>query len=100
MKIKEHGKHGDLENWSLEVTCAKDCRERGEGCGCGAVLEIGAADLCLMKWYGTHFAHYYAAVRCPECGSYLEVKDVPEPVWEVLLKDKSKAVFDGVDDRI
>lgn len=91
MKVLKDGKFG--KDWKTVVKC--EGVKSMNSTGCGAELEVESKDLVPMLWYGTHFAHKYAGVKCPQCGVYSAVKDVPDSVWS---KAKSKkAVFDGTD---
>ena len=87
-------------HWKAEVTC-KGPKGTEDQKGCGAVLEIGEKDLVLRHWFGTHFRHDYAAIKCPCCGVYTGL-EVPDSVWERLdtAKNRKKSTFDGFDDRI
>lgn len=88
----------DSENWKASVICHK--RDKPDREGCGAVLEVTKADLEMLFWRGSHFPHYYAAVKCPMCGKHNVPKNIPKPVWEKFNTDKNriKAVFDGFSD--
>jgi len=97
MEIVKDGNIGNPDDWKAEVKCDKN--DKYDKDGCGAVLSIAAADLVMMYWYGSHFLHFYTAVRCPQCGKYNEVK-VPNLVWEKFntAKNQNKAIFDGFSD--
>ncbi len=90
---------GGIDNWKTEVTCKK--RAKADPDGCGAVLEVTEKDLVMMHWFGTHFQHWYAGVRCPQCGKYNSA-DVPDLIWERFdnKKRRAKSVFDGTDHSI
>lgn len=100
MDVIKDGEIGNLEDWETEITCDKknggDDKE-----GCGAVLSVNAKDPIMMWWHGTHFKHWYAAVRCPQCGKYNQVK-LPDLLWEQFntTKNKKNATFDGFKDSI
>lgn len=100
MKIVTDGQLGDPAKWTTTVKCGK--KDPPDTKGCGAEMEITATDLILMYWEGTHFTHHYAAVRCPQCGKYNRVKDVPEPIYDKLdtARNRRKAVFDGFSESI
>ena len=102
VKVVETGRIPLSKDWTTRVTCKQHSRSKKEGAGCGAVLEVGASDLMLMFWRGTHFAHYYAAVRCPCCGKYNFVHNAPKPIWEKLNtpENQQKAIPDGHDESI
>ncbi len=70
--------------------------------GCGAQMEFVERDLKLVWWHGTHFKHYYAAVKCPACGVFTATKEIPQIVWERINTEKNKreATFDGHNDSI
>lgn len=101
MKVIKNGSvvPGGIDNWKVEVTCHQRIKREKEGCG--AVLEVAKKDLVMMHWFGTHFQHWYTAVRCPQCGKYNAV-DVPDPIWQRFntKKRRARSVFDGVDDSI
>ena len=100
MKVLKDGEHGPPEDWSEELTCKK--RDKYDKKGCGAVLQVTFEDLVMMYWHGTHFPHYYSAVKCPQCGKYNATKNLPNPLW-VKFNTKArrrKAVFDGFSDSI
>ena len=101
MKVVKDGKIGDLKNWKMKLVCEKkDKYDEKEGCG--AELEITKADILIMYWHGTHFPHYYSAVKCPQCGKYIETGGIPKPLWEELAtpKNKADAIFDGFSQEI
>jgi hypothetical protein len=97
MKVIKNGSAAPdgLENWNTEVTCAK--RDKFDSKGCGAVLEVTEEDLILMYWHGTHSAHHYSGMKCPQCGKYNAVENLPDPIWNRLntKKRRAKSVFDG-----
>ena len=98
MEIVKEGSIPSPELWCEEVTCnAKDKHDKE---GCGAVLKITATDLVLAYWEGTHFNHYYTAIKCTRCLKYNRVSP-PETVWGPLHMhdNKRNAVFDGFSDR-
>lgn len=83
-----------------EVTCARYFKDRNDSDGCGVVLRVREEDLVLRYYFGSHFKHYYAAVKCPRCGKYTRVP-ITKPVWERVNTDENckKSTFDGFDDR-
>ena len=98
--------------WKAEVQCKGDGVGRendGYGAilevekndGCGAILEVEEKDLVLRYWLGTHFQHFYAAVKCPACGKYTRVT-TPDNVWERMntTKNRRKATPNGVDESL
>ena len=98
MKVIKEGNVPEI--FEQEVTCEKYFNDSYDLDGCGAVLRIQEADLVLRYFFGTHFRHYYPAVKCPRCGKFTSVK-VPSPVFERINTEESyqKATFDGFDDR-
>ena len=98
MKVLKEGSVAEI--WTAEVTCAKsDKLDKEESCG--AVLEVFEEDLVVRYWKGTHFTHHYAAIKCPRCGKYTAVKNVPISVRErVLVAKKKNATFDGFSESI
>lgn len=100
MKVLKHGKIGDLAHWKTVVSCGK--KDAYDEVGCGAELEIAKEDLVLMYWHGTHFPHYYGAVKCPQCGKYNKVKDIPDSTWGEVATPKNKkgAKFDGFSEEL
>jgi hypothetical protein len=83
------------KNWKGYVSCEKHHDHEREGCG--AVMEVEEGDLILMYWEDRSLEHFYPAVRCPLCGKYTEVKNVPMAVFERTVDSlkKGKTVFDG-----
>ncbi len=94
VKVLKDGNVG--KNWKTKVECKgiKSMKSKG----CGAELEVETDDLVPMLWYGTHFAHKYPGILCPQCGAYSAVKNVPDSVWGKV--SKKQAVFDGTDHSI
>lgn len=99
MEVVKDGKVGNPENWKTVVSCSK--KDAYDSVGCGAELEVRPNDLILMYFKGSHSNHYYTAVKCPQCGKYDRVRDVPKPIWEKIHTNanKAKAIFDGFSDR-
>ena len=92
-------KEGEVPlHFRMEVRCEKF--DNYDTSGCGAILEVKESDLVLRYWQGSHFNHYYAAVKCPCCGKYTKIK-VPSTVFERIdtAENRKKAVFDGFSDR-
>jgi len=100
MKILKSGSFKDPEKWRATVTCMK--KDKFDTSGCRAKMEIDMRDLFLMYWEGTHFQHHYTAVRCPQCGKYNRVRNVPDYVLEKVWTCEAKraAVFDGFSESI
>ncbi len=98
MEILQEGTVPAPELWHEEVTCKADDKHDTEE-KCGAVLKITAADLVLRYYKGSHFNHYYTAIRCPRCLKWSRVFP-PEVVWRPLHSDenRAKAMFDGFGD--
>ena len=91
MKVLKDGSVGDPAYWKRKVVCEKFDEYDKEGCG--AELEIGEKDLVHMYFEGEYFPHSYAAIKCPQCGKYTRVNDVPDPIWQKVKK--ITAMFDG-----
>lgn len=100
VEVVKNGKVGNPDAYKTEVKCEK--KDKFDKDGCGAVLAVTAQDLIMMYWHGTHFRHNYTAVRCPQCGKYNRVRDVPPLVWEKFntVKNREKAIFDGFSESI
>lgn len=100
MKILKDGKMGNPEHWKTKVICHK--KDKYDKDGCEAEMEVTATDLVLMYWHGTHWPHYYVAVKCPQCGKYTPPGkgNVPEPIFEKIntLENQNMAIFDGFSD--
>ena len=99
MKVLKAGRvSGSGKPWRTKVVCRK--RDQFDSEGCGAQLAVTEKDLVMMYYLGTHFQHFYAAVKCPLCGHYTAPRDIPGPVWSRLdtAAKRAKAVFDGVTD--
>jgi len=84
--------------WKARVTCKK--QDKYDSKGCEAVLEITVGDLVMLYWKGTHFTHYYAAVKCPCCGKHNAV-ELSDTIWKRfnVYANRRKAIFDGFSDR-
>lgn len=102
MKVVKDGKYGeelkiDPATWQATASCLKTDEYDKEGCG--AEMEVAFKDLVLMYWRGTHFRHYYIAIRCPQCEKYNKII-VPVPIWNKIFSDDNKkmAIFDGFAD--
>jgi hypothetical protein len=95
MKVLMVGGTEARKNWKGYLSCDK--KSDRDKPGCGAVLEVEEGDLYLMYWEDGSSQHYYVAVRCPECGKYIEAKHVPKPMVERLVNGMShgRAIFDG-----
>lgn len=88
------------EDWIATVLC--EAKDQHDPAGCGTQLEVTAKDLKLLYWKGSHFNHYYTAVKCPQCGKYNREKNVPDPIYKKMTsteRKRSKAIFDGFSDR-
>ncbi len=98
MELLKHGKFGNSDEWKQNATCEKFDRYDTEGCG--AEYSVEAGDLVLRYFKGTHFRHYYTAIRCLECNKHTRVHNVPPPILsQVLTPDNKKgATFDGFED--
>lgn len=95
---KRYVKSVSVKRWKAVVRCRKTNKHDTEK-PCGAELEIRAKDLLLMYWWGTHFAHYYAAFACSLCKKITGV-DVPEAIFDDLCKRKKRSArHDGFDVR-
>ncbi len=101
MKVIQGGTVPAPEDWVVKVTCIEKRVDKGAPKGCGAELEVNKDDVVLMKWFGTHSAHYYAAVQCPRCLKYNFIT-APNTIWKELNtpEGRAKAIFDGFDDSI
>ena len=102
MQIVKDGEVGNPDKWKAEVTCEK--KDKFDTNGCSAVLSIILKDMIMMYFEGTHFRHYYTAIKCPRCGKYNRVKDVPVPVLKKFGYDTARrrksAIFDGFSESI
>lgn len=89
----------DCKAWETEVKCQK-YDEYDDIKPCGAILKISKNDLILRYFEGSHVNHYYAAIQCPCCGKYTNIK-VPDIIWKKIFTPKKveKATFDGLSDR-
>ena len=98
MDLLKHGKYGDIKDWRQNIACVKFDKYDTEGCG--AEYSIETDDLVLRYFKGTHFRHYYTAIRCLECNKYTRVHDIPSPILSRVLTpaNKAKATFDGFED--
>jgi len=99
MKVVKEGNTPSLRKWKVIVKCSGCGTDRGKGCG--AELEVKFKDLVMMHWYGTHFPHYYIAVKCPMCFKFTSVETL-DSIWEKFNTEKNRknSVFSGVDGRI
>ena len=97
MKVIKKGKVEERKNWK-KVTCQKDDKYDKEE-GCGAILSVTVKDLVMMFFRGTHYRHYYTAIKCPQCGKHNRVM-LPDSIWRKLNteENRSKALFDGFSD--
>lgn len=87
MEIAEIGMIATPDKWSGQRECDS----------CQAKIDFSTADLDHFHWFGTHFRHDYAGIKCPACGTILQCS-VPKPVREIAMKKQS--VFDGTDQSI
>jgi len=95
MKVLKTGSVPAENGWNASITCEK--KDKVDGNGCSAILNVKVKDLLHYFWRGTHFAHSYPAIKCPLCGKINRVENVPVPVKEKLFK--KSATFDGFEDR-
>ena len=100
MKVIKDGKIGNPDNWQTKIVCEK--KDRLDSEVCGAELEVTEKDLVMMYWHGTHFKHCYTAAKCPQCGKYNRVEEVPQPIWERFntTRRRELAIFDGFTEEI
>lgn len=87
MKVIKEGRFCRPEKWSAEVTCPR--KGHVDTKGCGAVLRVNKKDLSLACDPGPCSRRYFAAVRCPQCGALIEVRNVPSLIWCALLEDNA-----------
>lgn len=104
MRVIRNGKtlkEVSLEDWRAKIVCKKVGDIKTDPKGCRTVLEVGFEDLLLLHYFGTHFKHKYAGVKCPNCQKYNAVGSLPDNLWKDLVRRKrGRSIFDGFDDRI
>ena len=100
MEVVRDGNINDLENWREQITCQENYKWDTIQ-GCHAVLEVTSLDagnFSLMYWFGRHEEkNYYPVVKCPRCGKYIKVTNIPGSIREELYNEQNKqnATFDG-----
>lgn len=103
VKVLQDGQFGDnFSLWKQEVTCMGRHRAPALGGGCGAKLEVCYSDLQLAKFRGGHFFDYYCVAKCPQCGTFTRVANMPKQLFTSLNTpaNQKKAVSTGLDERV